>query len=257
MSQFRDAEAFLAELGIERDPLNVPLTEPEAPAPSADEDASTQLVDDDASEAHGPQPSMRELAQLADESPAVAPGEGLGAPVVDDPDVPSESPGALEDEVAKAMTYIRNSVAGAPATEKKLRDRLADRGAPAAAIAAAILQARRERLVDDAAMARALVGEWLERGHAPFRIKQDLRKRGIPDQIIQQVLDRHVDEDPESRAFDVAREVADRYRRLEPEAQFRRLVGYLERRGHAPAIARKVGREVVFNDREDERTATR
>lgn len=254
MSQFRDAEAFLAELGIERDPINVPLKEPEPPALSADDQTPDAAPTDGA---HGPEPSIRELAQLADEQPAVAPGDGLGSPVVDDPDIPNEVPAPLEDEVARAMNYIRRSVAGAPATEKKLRDRLADRGAPPAAIAEAILQARRERLVDDPAMAAALMGEWLDKGHAPFRIKQDLRKRGIPDPVIDQVLDQHDHEDPEARAFDVAQEVAARYRRLEPEAQFRRLVGHLERRGHAPAIARKVAREVVFADREDERTATR
>ena len=83
----------------------------------------------------------------------------------------------------------------------------------------------------------------------------DLRKRGLPDDLIAEALAATEREDPEAVAFGVARAKAASYGHLEPETAFRRLVGYLARRGHGEGLARKVAREVVWADREDERTA--
>ena len=64
---------------------------------------------------------------------------------------------------------------------------------------------------------------------------------------------RQTREDPEAVAFEVARRKAGSYAHLEPEAAYRRLVGYLARRGHAEGLARKVARQVVWVEREQDR----
>ena len=62
-------------------------------------------------------------------------------------------------------------------------------------------------------------------------------------------------EDPEAVAFGVARARATSYGSLDDEAAYRRLVGYLARRGHAEGLSRKVAREVIYAEREAARIA--
>lgn len=245
---FRSAEEWLADKGVERRPIRV------SPGPS-DPDGSPQAA-----------PSAREVGQLATEAPPAVPGDGTdpnapGAPAVaadpglDDPtDTPSPR-GDLGDEVARALAFIRRSTASTPAATLRLERKLVDREVPAAAIRLALEDAAAQGLVDDRAMAAALVEEGREKGHAPRRLRSDLRKRQLPDDVIDEAMDRIGDRDPEAVAFDIAARKARSYRGLDAETTFRRLVGFLARRGHSEGLARKVSRQVVFDDREDDRIA--
>ena len=221
---FRSAEDWLAQQGVQRDPIRVDTTTL-PPAPPAPDPAPT--------------PPTREAGGDADGS--------------DDDEAPEPEP--LEDAVAKAVGFIRRSTAMHPASEGRLRDKLADRDTRPRVIELAIEQARRERLVDDRALTFALAEERRAKGHAATRIRMDLRNKGLPDDLIAEALAGTEREDPEAVAFGVARAKAPSYAHLEPEAAFRRLVGYLARRGHPEGLARKVAREVVYVDREKERTA--
>lgn len=231
---FRSAEEWLAARGIERNPIRVD-TSTLPPAP--------------------PTP---------DPAPAATPAEGETGSAPDGP--PGESgesgddvprPENLEDAVSRAVGFIRRSTAMHPASEGRLRSKLSDRDTPARVIDLALEQARRERLVDDRALTFALAEERRAKGHAATRIRKDLRDKGLPDDLIAEALAGTEREDPEAVAFGVARAKAGSYAHLEPEAAFRRLVGYLARRGHPEGLARKVAREVVYVERESERTANR
>lgn len=219
---FRSAEEWLAARGIERNPIRVD-TSTLPPAP--------------------PTPGP---------APAAAP-EGQG-PSADDGDAGARLEN-LEDAVSRAVGFIRRSTAMHPASEGRLRSKLSDRDTPARVIDLALEQARRERLVDDRALTVALAEERRAKGHAASRIRMDLRDKGLPDDLIAEALAGTEREDPEAVAFGVARGKAGSYAHLEPEAAFRRLVGYLARRGHPEGLARKVAREVVYVEREAERTA--
>ncbi|MBW3618883.1 MAG: RecX family transcriptional regulator, partial [Actinobacteria bacterium] len=107
------------------------------------------------------------------------------------------------------------------------------------------------------AYAAALADERRRKGHAPFRITQDLRKRGFADDLIARVVAPMEAQDREAQAFDAARGKARSLSGLADETAFRRLVGYLARRGYPEGLARKVSREVVYADREARRTAER
>lgn len=250
-TSFRSAEQWLAEQGIERKPIRVRTSSPEA-APEAEA-------------APGPAPSTREVAQLATEAPPVIPGEGHDLPGPDPTGEPDDqahdhgreptSPGPLMDEVSRALAFIQRSTASTPASCGRLERKLRDRDVPAAAIRLALADARDQGLVDDRAFAAALVTEGREKGHAPTRLRSDLRKREFSDEVIDLALGEIGDRDPEAAAFDVAHRKARSYRNLDAETAFRRLVGYLARRGHNEHVARKVARQVVFDDREDDRVA--
>lgn len=233
---FRSAEDWLAERGVDRQAIRVdtstlPPAPPPAPTPAGGADPAARSGQDGTAEVAGPE-----------DDPYTAPtDEAAFEP--------------LEDAVARAVSFIRRSTTAQPASEGRLRDKLRQRDTKPRVIDLALEQARRERLVDDVALVHALAEERRAKGHAASRIRRDLRTRGLPDELIDQALAASEREDPEAVAFGVGRAKAPSYAHLEPEAAFRRLVGYLARRGHAEGLARKVAREVVYVEREAERTA--
>ncbi len=300
---YRDAEAWLAERGVTREPIHVaplPAAEdaphrgaphhrasPEAPegADAADgagaADATGGLDAGDGADATG----GLDAGDGADATGGLDAADGAGAAAADDRPVgevgvrearrlvgqadadaalaaseravaASTAPG-LEDNVAWAVAFIRRSTAGAPQAEGRLRDKLLERGHPESVTVLAMERARRERLVDDAAMAAALVDEKRRAGHAPARIRRDLRGRGFGDEVLDPLLAAAESEDQEAAAFALATERAAGLTGMATETAYRRVVGHVARRGYPEALARKVARAAVFSSREQERAAGR
>jgi regulatory protein len=142
-------------------------------------------------------------------------------------------------------------------SEGRLRDRLAQREFSPPAIDLALERARKERLVDDPALALALAEQGVTKGHAPSRIAHDLRKRELPNDVIEAALAAATPTDLEAAAFAVARSKARATQGAEPEAAFRRVMGHLARRGYPEALARRVARQAVFEDQDADRIAGR
>jgi SOS response regulatory protein OraA/RecX len=218
-----DAERWLASRGIQREPLSVPGSDqdvlqavPRTPEPVADLATPAALPD---------------AADLADES------------------VTSEA------TVAGALSFIRRSTSNAPQSEGRLRTKLRDRGHVDEVIDGALAMARSERLVDDGALLAALIAERRARGHADARLRRDLRDRGFTGDQVDAALERHAATDPSAAAFALAREQAARHRAVDAEAAVRRTVGFLVRRGHSEALARKAARDAVYADREPQQVA--
>lgn len=239
----RDAEAWLAERGITREPLRIA-----APPDAADADAPDTAAMAPSPE-QAPPIGVTEAADLADQARREPPFPAGGR------DRPPAGEGRLEDDVASAMAFVRRSVAGAPQAEGRIRTKLAERSCPRPVIDAVLERARRERLVDDPAMAAALVEERRAKGHAAARIRRDLRERGFDEQTLDAALAEAEAEDPAALAFAVARDKAAGLTALPTEKAFRRVAAHVARRGYGEALARKVARDAVFATREDQRTA--
>ncbi len=244
----KDAEAWLAARGITREPLVLEQLPPSGPEPVAGEGVTapaTPVV---------PDPSIvtaRDAGRLALQSAmdaATTDGDTAAAPRV----TPN-----LADDVAAAVGFIRRSTSGTPQSEGRLRDKLSDRGVPAAVIDSALERARDERLVDDPALAAALVASWRSKGHAVARIRRSLQDRCFDAATITTALGVTAGEDPEAAAFAIARDRADRLTGVPADAAHRRVVGFLLRRGYPDGLARKVAREAVFTTREQEHIAGR
>lgn len=234
---YRSAEDWLAERGVRRDPMRV------APPPDNPGDGRTEV-------------SAREAARLATELPPVPPSPAEQGPSAEEHvDKVHQATADLGDQVAEALAYARRSTAQAPKSEGRLAEKLAARDYPRVVIELTLEKCREQGLVDDEAMAAAFVDERRRKGHAPFRIRVDLGKRGFPDELIDRVLARFQGQDPEAQALDVATRKASGLRHLEAETAFRRTVAYVARRGYTEGIARKVAREAVYVAREAERTA--
>jgi len=241
---FRDAERWLAERGVEREPLRV-APPPEDPGANGPEPTGGDPSGPTGSPAMG----VREADRLAAQSQAdnaTAAAERLAAP---------SASGGLEQDVARAVAFIRRSTAATPQAEGRLREKLLDRDTSELVVTLALERARRERLVDDDAMAAALVAEKRAAGHAPARIRRDLRQRGFVDGTLDRALADADREDPEAAAFAVALERAARLTGVETETAYRRVVGHVARRGYPEGLARKVSRQAVFDSHDLARTA--
>lgn len=240
----RDAEAWLAERGIRREPIRVPR-DPDAEAP-----AQPVPSDPSGSAASAPAASASEAHRLAGQAAADAALVAADARAYPDP-----QRHRLEDDVAEAMAFVRRSTAVAPQSEGRLRAKLTDRGWPTVVVEQALIRARRERLVDDGAMAAALVEERRAKGHAVARIRRDLRERGFEDDVLDRALAAADAEDPRAAAFAVARERAAGLTSVPTDVALRRVAAFVARRGYPEGLARKVARDAVFATRDPERTA--
>jgi SOS response regulatory protein OraA/RecX len=163
----------------------------------------------------------------------------------------------LQEAVSDAVATIRRITAAAPASEGRVRRKLEDRELPDPVVKAALQRARDERLIDDDALAAALVAEWRAKGHAPRRLRDDLRKREFDEDVVQRAVAVAEDDDPMAAAFALAKDRASKLRHVEAETAYRRVAAYLARRGHGEGIARKAARDAVYDDRHDDRTAGR
>lgn len=156
------------------------------------------------------------------------------------------------DPVDAAIAYLVRATASRPQTEAELRGRLAARGVPDVVAAEALWRAKAAGIVDDAAFARAWVADrGAQRGYGAARLRQELRRRQVPEPLVHEALRAIGDRDDLAVATELA---AERARRLPgsltPEAVARRLVAFLVRRGHPPALAQRVAVQVSGLGRE-------
>lgn len=162
------------------------------------------------------------------------------------------APASTRDEAGKALAFLLRSTGVRPQTEAELRAKLRTREVPDEVADEALDRARKLRAVDDAAFARA----WVEdrgrvRGYGVARLKQELRRRQVPDELIEQALAALEDRDEAAAALELARHRAQRMpATLPPETVARRVIGFLVRRGYGPGVAQRAAREATALDRE-------
>lgn len=156
------------------------------------------------------------------------------------------------DQVGAAVAFVLRSTQQRPQTEAEVRAKLAAREVPDEVAEAALARAREVGAVDDVAFARAWVEDrGRQRGYGVGRLREELRRRLVPESIAQVALSALEDRDDWSAATELARE---RLRRLpaslQAEAIARRLAAHLVRRGYAPGLAERVAVEVSGLGRE-------
>lgn len=174
--------------------------------------------------------------------PDFAVGVSADAPAPPPEDVVALGPEADHEAVGRKI--LLDALTGAARSRKELADKLAKKEVPAE-IATRLLDRFEEvGLVDDAAFARAWIASRQPgKGLASRALAQELRRKGIDDEIAREALD-EIDPDDER---EVARRLVQRKLRsmkaLAPEVATRRLVGMLARKGHSPSVAYAVVRD--------------
>lgn len=146
------------------------------------------------------------------------------------------------DTREQALQYALRLLGYRARTEAELRQRMQQRGWSEAIIEEALERLRQNGLLDDADFAHA----WVEnrqtfRPRSARLLRQELRRKGLDEHVIQEALD-EVDE--EAAAYAAARPRAQRLRDLDSRSFRQKLIAYLTRRGFSYEIANTVVRHL-------------
>jgi regulatory protein len=161
--------------------------------------------------------------------------------------------GPEADPESAARTILLNQLTGRARTRAELATKLRDRDVPDD-IAARLLDRFEEvGLVDDAAFAR----DWVEqrqsgRGLAKRALAQELRRKGIDDEVAHEALDEIEPDDEVEVARALVRAKLRSVRTLDRDKAVRRLVGMLARKGHSSGVAFRVVKEELDLDLEQD-----
>jgi len=160
--------------------------------------------------------------------------------------IDEETRGPEADPESVARTILLDQLTGQARSRKELADKLAKKLVPQE-IADRLLDRFEEvGLVDDAAFARLWVDSRQSgKGLARRALGQELRRKGVADEIVREALDEvdPADEEAAARAL-VARRLRS-LARFDDVTKTRRLVGMLARKGYPPGLAMSVVRDAV------------
>ena len=165
-----------------------------------------------------------------------------GPPLATPPDPVADGPEADHEAVARKI--LLDQLTGQARSRKELSDKLASRNVPAE-IAIALLDRFEEvGLVDDEAFARSWIASRQPgKGLARRALAQELRRKGIDDEVARDALDEVDPADEESAARALVRKKLRTLSRVDDTTATRRLVGMLARKGYASGLAFAVVRD--------------
>lgn len=165
------------------------------------------------------------------------------------------TPGSAADDHVEAdpeqvaRTILLRRLTAAPRSRADLRKDLLKRGIPEDVCDRVLDRFVEVRLIDDEAYAQA----WVEsrhrsRGTARAVLRQELRAKGIDDELTAAALEDISDEDERARARRLVEVKLRALQRLDADTRTRRLVSMLVRRGYRQGMALSVVREMVEDD---------
>ena len=151
----------------------------------------------------------------------------------------------LEEEHAKAKDQALRYLGYRQRSEKEIRDKLNKIGFSEDIIGNTILYLKEYNLVDDLEFAKSFAKDKINlNGFGPQRIKHELYRKGISSDIIQKVLEEDKDEEY-LRALELGKKKLPSYKNDDRNAKYRKLGGYLQRKGYSYECVSKVLKELV------------
>jgi regulatory protein len=164
----------------------------------------------------------------------------------DPPPEDEAAAGPEADPESVARTILLDQLTGRARSRRELADKLKQR-AVSEEIATRLLDRFEELgLVDDAAFAQAWVsGRHTAKGLAPRALAQELRRKGVDDEVAREALDQLGDDEQEATARILVRKKLRSLGRVDDVTRTRRLVGMLARKGYPPGLAFRIVRDEV------------
>jgi regulatory protein len=163
-------------------------------------------------------------------------------PAAPQPDPVADGPDADHESVARKI--LLDQLTGQARSRKELSDKLASRNVPDE-IATALLDRFEEvGLVDDEAFARSWIASRQPgKGLARRALAQELRRKGIDEEVARDALDDVDPADEEAAARALVRKKLRTLSRVDDTTATRRLVGMLARKGYGSGLAFAVVRD--------------
>jgi regulatory protein len=157
---------------------------------------------------------------------------------------PDLDTGPDADPESVARKILLDQLTGRARTRSELATKLAQRQVPDDVATRLLDRFEEVGLVDDSAFAR----EWVEqrqtgRGLARRALAQELRRKGIADEVVRETLDEVDPDDEVEAARMLVRAKLRTVGSLDHDKAVRRLVGMLARKGHSSSVAFRVVKE--------------
>jgi regulatory protein len=150
------------------------------------------------------------------------------------------SPGTPAKDRALRLLEVRAR------SREELRRRLSQAGYEADEIELALMDLQAVGLVDDERFAREVASYEMGRRAVGRRaVLASLRRRGVDADVAERVVEETAPPDEEERAVDLARDRLGRMNGLADDVAYRRLVGFLQRRGYDGHTAHAACRRVL------------
>jgi regulatory protein len=161
---------------------------------------------------------------------------------------PPESEAAPQDTEARARGLLLDSLSRSAKTRGQLADMLEGKGVSEEFAEAALDRFTELGLVDDAAYAEAFTRSRHEhKGLGSRAIAFELRRRSVPDELVQEAVSALDSDQEQDTASRLARERQSRMKGLPREVQARRLAGFLARKGYGGEMVGRAVREALAN----------
>jgi regulatory protein len=173
------------------------------------------------------------------------------------PPLPSTVPESVRDDPepdheSVARKILLDALTGQARSRRELADKLAKKDVPADLATALLDRFEEVGLVDDEAFARAWIASRQPgKGLARRALAQELRRKGIDDDVARDALDEIDPDDEEAAARALVRKKLRTMRGLEADKATRRLVGMLARKGYPPGMAFAVVKDELAVDDTD------
>lgn len=150
----------------------------------------------------------------------------------------------MEEEQSKCTNFALQFLGYRQRSEKEIMDRLCKKGFEKYMIENTLLYLKDHNLINDLEFAKSFMQDKINiNKHGPKKIQYELYKKGVSQEIIEKVLDK--DEDEFSRAFKLAEKKLSSYKNDNKSAKYRKLGGFLQRRGYSSHCVYKILDELI------------
>lgn len=150
-----------------------------------------------------------------------------------------------KDPIGYAREIVLTQLTAMPRSRAQLADKLREKEIDEGVIDAVLDRMEDVGLVDDEAYAGMLVRSKLaSRGLARRALRQELRRKGIDDEVAETALEQVDDDIEREQALVLARKKMATMSRLDEQTQTRRLAGLLARKGYSGELVWSVIRQV-------------
>lgn len=150
-----------------------------------------------------------------------------------------------EEEAKKAINAALNFLSYRQRSERELRNKLNEKGYEENYIERALSYCKEQNYIDDESFARSFVKDKINLNQlGSHRLERELKLKGISDAIIESVLVEDKEEEYE-RAFIIAKKKYSTYKDDDRNKVYRKLGGFLQRKGYSFEIVNKILKELL------------
>ncbi|MBU5437420.1 RecX family transcriptional regulator [Tissierella sp. MSJ-40] len=149
------------------------------------------------------------------------------------------------EELNRVINYALSLLSYRQRSKKEIFERLRQKGFEEEYISQAIDYSIKQGYLNDKAFAESFIKDKINLNkYGPNRIKYDLISKGISQDIIEEVLEIDKDEEYE-RALELAMKKFPSYKGQDKNSIYRKLGGFLQRKGYSYDIISKVLKEIL------------